>query len=248
MKASTSHDIDNLESPQESWSGRVHRPLCVPNIRGASPMSLRRLRHVVARLFKDRVEPALSDVLLSIQLKRTLPPPVRVLLAGLLGMTYAAVTITIIATLLTLLWGIAVGSQPATQVAQGLPTAVLVTLPVLGLTLGYLALGVGAIVGVACTVIGGGIAAGLEWAIVAGIGVMVGIGLRYARLELLIPGLVAGILTGGSTGFLVWLVNTKRELVPLSISATITYAVALVLITGYIWLVFDAVFLVLVAD
>jgi hypothetical protein len=97
-------------------------------------------------------------------------------------------------------------------------------------------------------VIGGGIAAGLEWAIVAGIGVMVGIGLHYARLELLIPGLVAGILTGGSTGFLVWLVNTKREIVPLSISATITYAVALMLITGYIWLVFDAVFLVLVAD
>jgi len=163
-------------------------------------------------------------------------------------MTSAAITITIIATLLTLIWGIAVGNQSLTEVAKGLPTAMLVTVPVLGLTLGYLALGVGAVVGVACAVLGGGLAAGLEWAIVAGIGVMVGIGLRYARLELLVPGLVAGSLTGGSSGFLVWLVSTRCRLVPLSIKATVTYAIALLLITGYIWLVFDAVFLVLVAD
>jgi hypothetical protein len=211
-------------------------------------MSLRRVRQAATSLVKDRLEPVLSQFLQNIQVKGPLSPPARVILAGLLGMTSAAVTVTIIATLLTLLWGIVIGNQPLKEIARGLPTATLVTIPVLGLTLGYLALGVGAVVGVACAAIGGGILAGLEWAIVAGIGVMVGIGLRYARLELLIPGLVAGILTGGSTGFLVWLVSTRRKLVPLSVKATITYAVALVLITGYIWLVFDAVFLVLVAD
>lgn len=211
-------------------------------------MNLRRVRQIPARLVRDRILPRLSQWLRDIQTKKPLPPPARVFLAGLLGMTSAAVTITIIATLLTLLWGILIGNRPFIEVAKGLPTATLVTIPVLGLTLGYLALGIGAVVGVACAVIGGGLAAGLEWAIVAGIGVMVGIGLHYARLELLIPGLIAGSLTGGSTGFLVWLVSTKRQFVPLSIKAAITYTVALVLITSYIWLVFDAVFLVLVAD
>lgn len=201
-----------------------------------------------ARLVRDRILPTLSQWLRNIQTKKPLPPLARVFLAGLLGMTSAAVTITVIATLLTLLWGIVIGDRPLAEVAKGLPTATLVTMPVLGLTLGYLALGIGAVIGIACAVIGGGLVAGLEWAIVAGIGVMVGIGLHYARLELLIPGLVAGILTGGSTGFLVWLVSTKCRLVPLSIKTAITYAIALVLITGYIWSVFDAVFLILVAD
>ena len=211
-------------------------------------MSLRRTRQAVARLAKDRIEPVLSKWLHNVRVKKPPSPVVRVLLAGLLGMTSAAVTITIIATLFAFVWGIANGSRPLIEIAQGLPTATLVTIPILGLTLGYLALGVGGVVGVACAVIGGGTVAGLEWAIVAGIGVMVGIGLRYARLELLIPGLIAGILTGGSTGFLVWLVSTRHRLVPLGIKAAITYAVALVLITGYIWLVFDAVVMVLVAD
>lgn len=211
-------------------------------------MSLRRVRQAAISLVKNSVEPVLSQWLQNTKVKRHQSPIVGVLLAGLLGMTSAAVTITTIATLFVLLWGIASGNQPFVKVAQGLPTAMLVTTPVLGLTLGYLALGVGAVVGVACAVMGGGLAVGLEWAIVSGIGVMVGIGLRYARLELLIPGLIAGSLTGGSTGFLVWLVSTKRKLVPLSVKTAIIYAVALVLITGYIWLVFDAVFLVLIAD
>ncbi len=173
--------------------------------------------------------------------------PARIVLAGVLGTAYGPIVVTASSVIGTLVLAIAQGREDLVQTVVDLPTLAIAILPIFGLTLGYLACGVGAIVGVACTAIDGGIAAGLEWAFVAGLGVVVGIGIRYARLELLIPGLVGGVITGGSVGLLTWFLYTERRLHPLTARSAIVYAVGLVLIAAYVWFTFDAVVTVLIA-
>lgn len=169
----------------------------------------------------------------------TLSRPLRVTLAGVLGAAYGPMTVTILGVAGAMAVGLYQGRSELTEAGKYLLPAVFAVIPAIAWTLGYLAFGVGAIVGTACAAIDGGIAAGLEWALVAGIGAAVGIGVRYARLEVVVPGLVGGVVVGGAAGFMTWLLLTERRLQPLRIRSAIAYAVGLVLIAAYVWATFD---------
>jgi hypothetical protein len=167
--------------------------------------------------------------------------PVRIVAAVLLGMAYGPMTATVIGVIAALAAGIIKGRPDISQLgAHLLPAGLLVT-PIIGLTVGYVALGIGGIAAAACAAVNGGIGAGLEWAIFAGLGTALGLALASAPPEIVALGLAFGGVIGGSAGFVVWLVCTSRRRLPLSLKAAGAYAIALALIAGYVLLITDQI-------
>jgi hypothetical protein len=161
--------------------------------------------------------------------------PVRMVTGALLGASYGAMTATVVGTVAASAWGIILGRAAVAELGTPLLLTWLVVIPVVALTAGRAALGIGAIVGVACAAVEGGIAVGLEWALVAGLGTAVGIALRLATWEAVGFALAFGGLSGGCAGVLTWLACTNRQSQPFSLKTASVYGAALVLIAGFVY-------------
>ena len=161
----------------------------------------------------------------------------RMIAAALLGMAYGPMTAAVIGVMTALAVGIAKTRPDISQLGTHLLLAGFIVAPVIGLTLGYLALGIGGLVATACAAMDGGVGAGLEWAIVAGLGAALGIALTSAPPQMVALGLAFGGIIGGSVGFVTWLTCTSRQRQMLSLKAAAAYAAGLVLIAGYVLLI-----------
>jgi hypothetical protein len=153
----------------------------------------------------------------------------------MLGASYGGMTATIVGSIAALAWGIVLGQPSVAELGDSFLLTLLVLIPVVALTAGRAALGIGAIVGVACAAVEGGIAAGLEWALVAGLGTAVGVALRLATWEAVGLALAFGGLSGGSAGLITWLVCTNRQRRSASLQTASVYGMALVLIAGFVF-------------
>jgi hypothetical protein len=149
-------------------------------------------------------------------------------------MLYGPMTVIVLGIVGTLLPGIVKGYASLAEAgAQVLLGTVIVT-PIVALTIGLLALGIGGIVGAINVAAEGGVALGLEWSLIAGLGSAIGLGIRYADLRIALLGLAGSGLIGGSVGFLTWLSCTGRRPQPLDAERAIGYSVGLVLIAAYV--------------
>jgi hypothetical protein len=168
------------------------------------------------------------------EIARVLREPARVLGGAAMGMLYGPMTAIILGIVGTLLPGIVKGyADLPTAGAQVVLGTVIVT-PIVAFSLGLVALGIGGIVGAINAAADGGIAMGLEWALVAGLGAGMGLGIRFADLEIALLGLAGSGLIGGSVGFLTWLSCTSKRRQPLDAERAIGYTVGLVLIAAFV--------------
>jgi hypothetical protein len=154
-------------------------------------------------------------------------------------MVYAALVSTVFGFLLAFLIGLARAWPPLSNLHDVLLIGVSVLLPVIGWTLGVLALGLGAIIGAACAASKGSLFAGLEWALVAGLGAALGLGVAYGSWDLVVYGFLWGAMTGGSVGLSTWLCCTDRETLPVERSILPPFLIALVLVALYVPLVLN---------
>lgn len=176
---------------------------------------------------------------LAAQLRRTVARPLTIAGAALLGMAYGATVSTLLGTLLALALGLVRRWPPTSEIHDVVIIGVGVLLPTIGWTVGYIALGVGAIVGASCAASGGGLWAGLEWAAVGGLGTALGLGVAYGSWHLMALGLAWGAILGGSVGLASWLCCTDRETMPVERRTLVPYAAALALIALYVPLALD---------
>jgi hypothetical protein len=167
----------------------------------------------------------LSDGLLAV--------PVKTLRGALVGAAYASAVTTAVGTAVAMIFGIAVDRPNLSQIGTHLLLGTLAVAPVVGLTLGAIAFGSGAIIGTVTALADGSIGAGLEWALIAGLGCAAGIWVSYAQLGLTLLGLACGGVAGGAVGFLTWLTCTGRRRRTLTGRLAIGYAAAMVLIAAY---------------
>jgi hypothetical protein len=154
-------------------------------------------------------------------------------------MVYAALVSTVLGSLLAFLLGLTKGWPPFSELHDAVLVGVSVLLPTIGWTIGYVALGLGAIVGAGCAAAGGGLWAGLEWAAVGGFGTALGLGVAYGSWDLVALGFVWGAMTGGSVGLATWLCCTDRETLPVDRGTLAPYLGALLLIALYVPLALD---------
>jgi hypothetical protein len=154
-------------------------------------------------------------------------------------MVYAALVSTVLGSLLAFTLGLVAAWPPFSELHDAVLVGVSVLLPVVGWTVGILALGLGAIIGAACATVEGALWAGLEWAAVGGVGTALGLGVAYGSWDLIVLGLLWGAITGGSVGLATWLCCTDRQTLPVERSRLAPYLAALVLIAVYAPLAFD---------
>jgi hypothetical protein len=149
------------------------------------------------------------------------------------GAAYAAIITTLMSLILALLLGIVKGRPNVEQIGSHLLLNVFVTAPVLALTLGTIALGIGAIIGAASMAARSVFFAGLEWSIVGGIGVAVGFGARYPRWNMALVAFAAGSIIGGIIGVLTWLRHYTASRATFGRRAVLFCAVAIILTATY---------------
>lgn len=176
---------------------------------------------------------------LAAQLRRAMARPLRIAGAALLGMAYGATISTVLGALLALALGLIRRWPPTSEIHDAVIIGVSVLLPTIGWTVGYIALGVGGIVGASCAASGGGLWAGLEWAAVGGLGTALGLGVAYGSWDLIALGLAWGAILGGSVGLATWLCCTDRETMPVERRTLVPYLAALALIALYVPLALD---------
>lgn len=176
---------------------------------------------------------------LAAQLHRAIARPLRIAGGGFLGTAYATVLSTVLGSLLAFLLGLVKAWPPFAELHDAVLVGVSVLLPTIGWTIGYLALGLGAIVGASCAALGGGLWAGLEWAAVGGLGAALGLGVAYGSWDLVAFGSAWGAITAGSVGLATWLCCTDRRTLPVDRSTLAPYLAALLLIALYVPLVLD---------
>jgi hypothetical protein len=127
--------------------------------------------------------------------------------------------------------GIIKGRPDIEHLASHLRLNAFVTAPMMALTVGTIALGIGAIIGVVSVTARRILLAGLEWTIVGGIGVAVGFGVRYRQLSvLLLAAFLAGAVIGGMIGFLTWLRHYTTTKAILDARALSFYILGVILI------------------
>jgi hypothetical protein len=175
-----------------------------------------------------------SRAALSLRARFALTRPVRIVAAAFLGMAYGPMVVTAMGVIAVLAAGIVKGRPDASEVGAQLQLGAFVVAPIIGLTLGRIALGVGGIISTACVAVEGGIGAGLEWTLVGALGAALGIALISAHPVMVALALAFGGSIGGSVGFLTWLACTRRQRQPLSLKIAIAYAIALVLVAAYV--------------
>ena len=176
---------------------------------------------------------------LAAQLHRAVARPVRILAGGLLGTVYAVLVSTVLGSLLAFLLGLTRAWPTLSELHDAVLVAVSVLLPTIGWTIGYVALGLGGIVGLGCAASGGALWAGLEWAAVGALGSALGLGVGYGSWHLVAIGSVWGAIVGGSVGLATWLCCTRRETLPVERDTVVPYLVALLLIALYVPLALD---------
>ena len=180
-----------------------------------------------------------SSAALTVKARFALTRPVRMVAAAFLGMAYGPMVVTAMGVIAALVAGFVKGRPGASELGTQLQIGAFVVAPIMGLTLGRIALGVGGIVSTACVAVEGGVGAGLEWALVAALGAALGIALGSAHPTMVALALVFGGSIGGSVGFLTWLTCTARQRRPLSLKIAIAYAIALALIAAYVLVTVD---------
>jgi hypothetical protein len=178
---------------------------------------------------------------LATQLQRTVVRPLRIVGAALLGMVYAVTLVTVVGTLLALALGLAKGFPPVPDVHDAVIASLSTLLPTIGWTVGYVALGLGAIVGASSAAANGGFFAGLEWAAVGSVGSALGLGVAYGSWFLVAVGAAWGGLLGGSIGLATWLYCTDRHTLTVGRRALTPYLIALVLVALYVPLASDGI-------
>lgn len=157
--------------------------------------------------------------------------PAQILAAALVGATYAAILTSFLGVLIALVMGIIKGRPDIEHLASHLRLNAFVTAPMMALTVGTIALGIGAIIGVVSVTARRILLAGLEWTIVGGIGVAVGFGVRYRQLSvLLLAAFLAGAVIGGMIGFLTWLRHYTTTKAILDARALSFYILGVILI------------------
>ena len=171
---------------------------------------------------------------LAARLYRTVVRPLRIAGAALLGIAYGVMLVTLLGALLAFAFGLAKGFPALSDVHDAVITSLSVLLPTVGWTVGYVALGVGAIVGASSAVAGGGFYAGLEWAAVGSLGSALGLGVAYGNWYLVAVGAAVGGLLGGSIGLATWLCCTDRHTLTVERRVLVPYLVALLLIALYV--------------
>lgn len=176
---------------------------------------------------------------LAAQLHRAVARPMRIVAGGGLGMVYAALVSTVFGSLLAFLMGLATAWPSFTELHDAVLVGVSVLLPIVGWSMGILALGLGAIIGASCAASDGALWAGLEWAAVGGLGAAVGLGVAFGSWDLVLLGLVWGAITGGSAGVSTWLCCTGRKTLAVDRGTLARYLAALILIALYAPLAFD---------
>jgi len=175
------------------------------------------------------------------QFRRAVTRPLRIAGGGLLGMAYGAVVSTALGSLLAFAFGLTRRWPPLSELHDAVLVGVSVLLPTIGWTVGYVALGVGGIVGAGCAASGGGLWAGLEWAAVGGLGAALGLGVAYGSWGLVALGLVWGGVVGGSVGLATWLCCTDRETMPIERRTLLPYLAALALVALYVPIALDGI-------
>jgi hypothetical protein len=136
--------------------------------------------------------------------------PFHIATAALLGAGYAPLLLTALGALSALAVGLVKARPALAELEAPLLLGVSLLLPTVGLTVSALAMGIGAIVGIACAVTDAGLWLGLEWAAVGGLGVSGGLLIASAPPIVALAGLFGGGLIGGSVGLLTWLCCTHR--------------------------------------
>jgi hypothetical protein len=165
--------------------------------------------------------------------------PLRIVGAALLGMAYSVTLVTVLGTLLAFALGLAKGFPPVSDVHDAVIASLSALLPTIGWTVGYVALGLGAIVGASSAAANGGFVAGLEWAAVGSVGSALGLGVAYGSWFLVAVGATWGGLLGGSVGLATWLYCTDRHTLAVERRALTPYFVALLLVALYVPLASD---------
>jgi hypothetical protein len=145
-------------------------------------------------------------------------------------------TATTVSVSAILIQGIVVGRPDLPQLGKHLQFCLLIVAPFVGLTVGIIAAGVGAIVGATNALLDSSALAGLEWTPIAALGTGVGIGLYYVRIEVVLLGFALGGVIGGSVGCLAWLRRTSLKFGPFTLRSAGIYAAAFVLIVAYVFI------------
>jgi hypothetical protein len=113
--------------------------------------------------------------------------------------------VTILGLLAAVILGIIKGQPNFRQLGSHLLLNVFVTAPIAALSLGVVALGAGVIIGTCSVAARTSIVAGLEWALIGGMAVAIGVGARYPRWRLVLAACILGSAIGGTIGLLTWL-------------------------------------------
>lgn len=178
---------------------------------------------------------------LAARLHRTVVRRLRIGGGALLGIAYGVTLVTVLGTLLALVLGLVKGFPSLPDAHDAVFASLSVLLPTMGWTIGYVALGIGAIVGASSAAADGGFCAGLEWAAVGSLGSAVGLGVAYGSWFLVAVGAAVGGMLGGSIGLATWLFCTDRRTLAVERRALGPYLVALLLIALYVPLASDYV-------
>ena len=165
---------------------------------------------------------------------RALERPTRILVGALTGAVYGPVAATVLGVVGATTLGLLKGRPELAQLDVHLLSSVFAGASAVGVTLGLVALGIGAIVGATNGVLDGSGAAGLEWTLLAGLGSAIGVGIRYTDLKVMGLALVYGGIVGGTVGCLTWLSYTGRRTRPISLELGLGYLLATLLIAVYV--------------
>lgn len=164
--------------------------------------------------------------------------PAHVAVGLFTGLACGALTATVLGTLGAL--GVAVLSDDGDlfEIAAQLPLIVFVIVPLLAWSLAAVPAGVGGIVGAACAAVDSSWA-GLEWAVVTGMGAALGLGVRYGHWVPALWGLAGGSLLGGVIGLRQWLSGRQRHLAPPTRRMWLVYGVTALLVAVFTWAMID---------
>jgi hypothetical protein len=173
------------------------------------------------------------------KIRHALQEPARILAGTLTGLIYGPMTAAVLGIVIAVLPGMIKDYSDIAQAGAQLLQGTVVVAPIFACTIGLVALTVGGIVGVINTIVDGSIGFGLEWSLIAGLGAALGIGFRYANLEMALLALAGGGVVGGAVGFLTWLTCTSRRSKPLDTRLGIGYAVGLLLVAASVPLVIE---------
>ena len=171
----------------------------------------------------------------SVKISRRLERPTRVLLGALTGLVYGPMTAAAVGVLSALILGILKGPPALSELGPHLLSAMLGTVLSVGWTIGFLAVGIGLVVGTLNALEHGGSFAGLEWSLVAALGTAAGLGIGYADLAISALGLIGGGIVGGAVGLLTWLSCVDKHDRSDKAHPLIGYAIGTVVIGVYVY-------------